>query len=536
MSSPSTGRTTPSGRRLRPLRPDSTAPAGGPGHRDNGSSTTLRVTASDPRTGARPLADPDLLSPRLRRRRALTLVLLTLLAPGSAQYVAGNRRAGRFALRVWVGLLVVGVFLALLGFVRRSWVLSLFTQGWWLWLVAAALTVGAIGWALLFLDAARLGRLRSTPPKTRTVVAGLTALLMAGTAGPMIWAAQNVLAGRDALSALFGGNISREPSDGRYNVLLLGGDSGAARAGTRPDTIMLASVNADTGKSVMFGFARETENIVFRPGSTMAELMPQGWDCGDQCLLNGIYSWAVDHREQFPPDTKDPGALATKEAVEALSGLDVHYYVLVDLKGFQRLIDALGGIDVVVKKRTPIGGGRNESGGQNPITGWIEPGERHLDGYHALWYARSREGSSNTERMARQRCVLTALLHQVNPQNAIFRFKDVAAVSGSVLQTDLPESDLGGFADLALQARTSRIKSVNFVPPLIKPWDYDPQVVKDTIRTTIEQSERDDAAPARRTPRPAASGTKKQQSTPAPTTRAADEPTADDLSDVCMAG
>lgn len=494
------------------------------------------MAAGDPRTGARPLADPDLLSPRLRRRRALTLVLLTLVAPGSAQYVAGNRRGGRAALRLWLSLLGLLAVIAVLALVRRAWVLSLFSRGWFLWLLAAALVVGAIGWAALFLDAARLGRLRSTPPKTRAVVASLTALLMAGTAGPMVWAAQNVLAGRDAISAVFGGNISKEPSDGRYNVLLLGGDSGASRAGTRPDTIMLASVNADTGKSVMFGFARDTENINFRPGSTMARLMPEGWNCRDQCLLNGIYTWAMEHKDQFPPGTKDPGALATKEAVEALSGLDVHYYVLVDLKGFQRLIDALGGIDVTVKKRTPIGGGKNERGGKNPITGWIEPGDRHLDGYHALWYARSREGASNVERMARQRCVLTAILHQVSPQNAIFKFKDVAAVSGSVLQTDLPESDLGGFADLALKARAGKIKSVNFVPPLIKPWDYEPQVIKDIVRKTIEQSDADDAAPVVRTPKPAASGAKKKPSTPSPTAQATDDPTAGDLSDVCSAG
>lgn len=515
--------------------------SGGTAAADTG--TTLRITAGDPATGARPLSDPELLSPRLRRRRALALVVLTLIAPGSAQYVAGNRPGGRLALRIWLSTLLVLAALGLLALLRRSWLLSLVSSGWFLTLLAVFLVVGAAGWALLFLDAARLGRLRGAPPKTRAGVAGLTAVLMLLTAGPMLLASGNVLAGRDAISAVFGGNISRPPSDGRYNVLLLGGDSGASRAGTRPDTIMLASVNADNGRSVMFGFARETENIKFRPGSTMATLMPEGWDCGDQCLLNGLYTWAMEHRDRFPPGTKDPGALATKEAVEALSGLDVHYYVLVDLRGFQRLVDALGGIDVVVKKRTPIGGGTNERGGKNPITGWIEPGDQHLDGYHALWYARSREGSSNPERMARQRCVLTAILHQVSPQNAIVNFQKVAAVSGSVVQTDLPASDLGGFADLALQARSGRIKSVNFVPPLIKPWDYDPQVVKDTVRTTIEASESDESAPVRRTPAPArtTSGTGTKKPAPKATGGTAgpqqpDDPTAGDLSDVCTAG
>ena len=73
------------------------------------------------------------------------------------------------------------------------------------------------------------------------------------------------------------------------------------------------------------------------------------------------------------------------------AGLPVHYYVMVDLRGFQKMVDAVGGLDVTVQRRTPIGGGTSR------IVGWIEPGRpAALDGYHALWYARSREGSRTT--------------------------------------------------------------------------------------------------------------------------------------------
>ena len=111
--------------------------------------------------------------------------------------------------------------------------------------------------------------------------------------------------------------------DGRYNILLLGADSGRDRVGTRPDSIQLASIDADTGSAVTFGFSRDTENINFRPGSTMARLMPAGWNCGDECLLNGLYTWAQDNAAKFPAGTQSPGVLATREAVEALSGLDI---------------------------------------------------------------------------------------------------------------------------------------------------------------------------------------------------------------------
>lgn len=476
-------------------------------------------------------ADPELLGQRMRRRRAYTLPLLTLVAPGSAQLVAGNRRVGGIALRIGVGVLITLALTAAVFFLDRGLLFGVFANGLFLTGLAVALGAAAIGWALLFIDAMRLARLRLLPTGTRRGVALLTAALVAITAVPLGLSSRNVLAGRQLVSSVFGDNTSRPPADGRYNILLLGADSGDSRTGTRPDTLMLASVDADTGKSVLFGFARDTENIDFRPGSTMARLMPQGWNCGDQCLLNGIYQWATEHKDQFPADVKDPGALATKEAVEALSGLDIQYYGMVDLRGFQRFIDAVGGIEIDVKKRTPIGGGTS------PIRGWIEPGTQRLDGYHALWYARSREGSSNYERMARQRCVITAMVHQLTPQTVFLKFKDIAGVSGSILVTDIPDGDLGTLGDLALKAREHPIKSVNFVPPLIRPWNYDPQVIRSTVARTIETSEAD-AAPAS----PAASKTASSGRTTSPTAPATPRSTgtgdgneATDLSTVCAA-
>ena len=50
----------------------------------------------------------------VRNRRATGLILLTVLLPGAAQYVAGNRRVGRTALRIW-GVLATCALLAELG-------------------------------------------------------------------------------------------------------------------------------------------------------------------------------------------------------------------------------------------------------------------------------------------------------------------------------------------------------------------------------------------------------------------------------------
>jgi LCP family protein required for cell wall assembly len=276
--------------------------------------------------------------------------------------------------------------------------------------------------------------------------------------------------------------------------------------------MQLASVDAETGRAVLFGFSRETENIHFRPGSVMAGLMPQGWTCGDECLLNALYTWGTEHRKLFPAGTKDPGLLATKEAIEGLTGLDIQYYVLVDLKGFKSLVNAVGGLDIAVQRRTPIGS-------QHLIKGWIEPGNRHLDGYQALWYARSRANSTNYERMARQRCVITSMVNQLDPQTVVLHFSDIAKATTGVFRTDIPQEALASLATLAVKTKQEKITSVNFVPPLILPYKYDPQVVRDTVASTIANAEAADEKAAEQadqgsTKASAPAGTGKASSTP----------------------
>ena len=349
------------------------------------------------------------------------------------------------------------------------------------------------------------------------------------------WVGMTVGTARAAMTSVFGDGAAAGAVDGRYNILLLGGDSGAGRWGLRPDSIQLASVDAETGRAVLLGFSRETELIHFEPGSVMAGLMPEGWVCGDECLLNGLYTWAVDHADEFPEGTDDPGVVATREAVEWLTGLDVQYYVMVDLKGFKSLVDAMGGLDITVQQRTPIGSQAN-------ITGYIEAGRRHLDGHDALWYARSRANSSNYARMARQRCVVTALVKQLDPQTVLLNFSDIVDATKGVFRTDIPQDALAELAQLGARTKEQKITSVNFVPPLIEPWDYDPAFVRATVAKALEAPEPTPSAKA--SAQPAAGSTapapkpSASASVPAVMERPGSDPDAntEDLASVCAAG
>ena len=60
----------------------------------------------------------------------------------------------------------------------------------------------------------------------------------------------------------------------------------------------MASIDAETGRTVLIGLPRNLENFRFAEGSVMDEQFPDGFDC-DGCYLNGVSTWAEDHTELY---------------------------------------------------------------------------------------------------------------------------------------------------------------------------------------------------------------------------------------------
>jgi LCP family protein required for cell wall assembly len=423
---------------------------------------------------------------RLLARRAVSLVLLTVVLPGSGHLAVGSRRVGRLALRAW--LVGAGaLLLALAGwFVARDLLLAVLTRPLVLSLLALLLLSLAVAWPALVIDAWRLGQAGLVASRDRRRVALVTASAVLVTSLPLFAVGTRVWAAGDLIGTVFTSGPPSPTVGGRYNVVLLGGDAGPDRVGLRPDSITLASIDADSGRTVLFSLPRTLEDIPFAPGSAAARALPQGWSCGDACLLNAVYGWGTGHRALFP-DAADAGAEAMKQAVSGITGLHVNYYVIVDLGGFRALIDAMGGVELTVGSRVPIGGGTSR------VSGYIKPGRQQLDGYHALWYARSRHGASDYERMARQRCVMTAMVNQLDPTTLLARFQDVAAAGKDVVSTDIPGSQLPAFLELGSRAKSQRITSIQFVPPLITPARPDYGVIRSTIRAALDASRHEEA-------------------------------------------
>src|SRR5690625_5133243 len=117
------------------------------------------------------------------------------------------------------------------------------------------------------------------------------------------------------------------------------------------------------------------------------------------------------------------------------------HYAMVNLQGFEDLVDAIGGVDLVVERRIPIGGGASE------VEGYIEPGEQNLDGFHALWYARSREGSDDFDRMCRQQRIVRSVSEEADPPTLPMSIPGLVCATKENIGTDIPDDDLHAHVD-----------------------------------------------------------------------------------------
>ncbi|NUP74114.1 MAG: LytR family transcriptional regulator, partial [Sinomonas sp.] len=193
-----------------------------------------------------PLRHPEQAPATVRTKRAFALILLTLVAPGSAQLIAGSRVIARRALTVTVSVWAALLLALVVGLVNRALLITLVTHPIASVVLTAVLVVLAAGWAFLWLNTLRLLRIPLLAPGMRPIaVLALVACLILSS-GSLGYAAYLTNVARGAVNSIFGGGPAIDPVDGRYNFLIMGGDAGADRTGRRPDSLSVLSVDASS--------------------------------------------------------------------------------------------------------------------------------------------------------------------------------------------------------------------------------------------------------------------------------------------------
>ena len=331
--------------------------------------------------------------------------------------------------------------------------------------------------------------LRGRPTRGQRVIGGiLVGLLSFAVAAPMAVAAHYSYVTASSVSAVFqserdtkgatrptleatqtapGMPGPQDPWAGkpRLNVLLLGGDAGPGRVGTRTDTVILASIDTRTGDTALFSLPRNATRMPFPSRSPLRKYYPYGFTNGNgndaEYFLNAMYR---NLPRSVPKDVLGPtdnlGADALKLSVGEALGLQVDYYVLINLQGFSQMINALGGIRLNINTYIPIGGDTDLG---IPPKDFLKPGpDQKLNGYRALWYARGRYGSDDFDRMDRQRCVINAIIKQANPTNMLARYEDVVKAGKQLVYTDMPQEVLPLMVDLSLRVKDGNVRSIVF--------------------------------------------------------------------------
>src|SRR4051812_26606642 len=163
--------------------PASTQRGDAPGPVPPGGAAAAEAPGPVPPGGAAAAEAPDaaaegsvraatrLQPPAILIRRAVSLLVLTLVLPGSAHWVAGNRRVAKAALGVTAGCVSLGLILALLAAVDVGAAVGLLADSTVLRTLAVLLVLAGLGEALLLADAWRLGRPASLPRRVRPMIA-----------------------------------------------------------------------------------------------------------------------------------------------------------------------------------------------------------------------------------------------------------------------------------------------------------------------------------------------------------------------------
>lgn len=246
--------------------------------------------------------------------------------------------------------------------------------------------------------------------------------------------------------------------DGRLDLLLVGSDAGPDRWSLRTDTMIVLSVQVKTGRAALFGIPRNLVGVPLPPES--AKATKSGRFPG---LLNALYVYAMGHPKQFPGGDAR-GMRAVAGAVQELIGVRLDGMVVVNLGGFVRLVDELGGlwIDIpspLYDKNYPL------EDGSGHIVLDLKSGCQHLDGRTALAYARSRHQDSDYGRMRRQQTVLLSLRRQLDPVKLAPKAPTLVKIAGDSLWMTVKRNEIRGLAKLAKRVDVRRVARVLFVPP-----------------------------------------------------------------------
>ncbi|MCJ7738287.1 MAG: LCP family protein [Anaerolineae bacterium] len=233
----------------------------------------------------------------------------------------------------------------------------------------------------------------------------------------------------------------------RVNTLILGIDRRPGQGYVvRTDTIVLATIDSRSPSVGLLSVPRDL--YVDIPGYGANR-------------INTAHFWGENESAGNGPGL----AMAT---VVANFGIPVHHYLRIDFDGFRAIIDAVGGIDIMVDKAIVDDAYPTSDYGTIHIE--ISEGLQHLDGETALQYARSRHGSSDFSRAKRQQQILIALAERLIEPQTWLKLPAVYGEFTEHVDTDLTIVQMLSLAPTVLRVGPEGIEHRVIDQEMTQPW------------------------------------------------------------------
>ncbi len=246
----------------------------------------------------------------------------------------------------------------------------------------------------------------------------------------------------------------------KSTIMIMGVDERGDDVG-RSDTLMIATLDPKKDQAALLSVPRDTR----------VKIKGHGYD-----KINAAYAYG--------------GHNLTKGTVESFLGVPMDHYVIINIQAFQRIIDAIGGIDIDVEKRMYYEDPWDDDGG---LVINLQPGMQHMDGKTAITYVRFRDEEGDIGRIGRQQKFMKAVMEKITSPAIITKLPSVIKEVMSSVKTDLSFRQLLEFAGTLKEAQKNGLKT-DMVPgrPLyiegISYWIPDITKLRQTLADTLDIS------------------------------------------------
>ncbi len=237
------------------------------------------------------------------------------------------------------------------------------------------------------------------------------------------------------------------PSD-RISILLTGVDSGHDRNHALTDTMLVISVSPSKGTVAMISFPRDIAQFPLYLGGTYND------------KLNSLQTAARNTPAKYP----DGPSLTLAKELEFLLGIPIQYTAAINLVGFERMVNLVGGVDVVVQRQIT-----------DPSYDWFDgtfgfflsAGKHHLDGRTALAFVRSRMGAGDNDftRARRQQQLIVALKDKMTNPGILAKLPQLLDAASRTVTTNVPPDKARDYIELAGSIDEANISRYVLGPP-----------------------------------------------------------------------